>query len=119
MSDGGGREDSDEWRDKSERVGEPRAGIYGRYVGASVVVGSNLGAVSSIDGDCARGKEEVDEEGRYERYVRREEEGLGFPGGEPCFLKCTRAVTRRLGYSIFLPTWAEEDHWEDIALASS
>ena len=69
MSDGGGREDSDEWRDRSERVGEPRAGIYGRYMGASVVVGNSLGAVSSIDGDCARGKVDVDEDGRYDRYV--------------------------------------------------
>ena len=30
MSDGGGRDDSEDVRDNSDRVGEPRLGIYGR-----------------------------------------------------------------------------------------
>ncbi len=63
MSDGGGRDDSEDVRDSSDRVGELRLGIYGRY-GASVDVGASLGAVSSMEGDCGRGREEADDDGR-------------------------------------------------------
>lgn len=60
ISAGGGRDDSDEVRERCEdRVGEFRAGIYGKYDGASVAVGASLGAVSSIEGECGREIEEV------------------------------------------------------------
>lgn len=64
ISDGGGRDDSEDVRDISDRVGELRLGIYGRYDGASVEVGASLGAVSSMEGDCGRGREEADDDGR-------------------------------------------------------
>ena len=101
MSGGGGRDDSEEVRDKRDRVGEPLAGMYGRYDGASVDVGASFGAVSSMDGDWGRGREDVEDDGWY---VLWGEAGLKVPGGELCFLKWKRTVVRRLGDSGILPT---------------
>ena len=73
-----------------------------------------FGAVSRIEGDCARGREVVDE-----RYDRRGEAGLGGPEGEQCVLNFTRTVVWRLVLLWELPTCAEDDHCEGAELASS
>ena len=88
-------------------------------MGAPIVVGASLGAVSRIEGDCGGGRDDADDADDEGRYVRGEDVGLVFPGGKLCFLKCNRAVARRLGVSSFLPTWEEEDRWEEVGLASS
>ena len=60
ISDGGGRDDSEEVRERVDRVGELRPGMYGRYDGRLPAVGTSFGAVSKIDGEFGREIEEED-----------------------------------------------------------
>lgn len=98
MSDGGGRDDSEDVRDSEceDRVGEFRAGMNGKYECPSSTDGTSRGAVSSMEGECGRDIEEaVDGAGWYDRLG---ESGLFFCEiGKPCFEKRTRAIARRLG----------------------
>ena len=50
ISEGGGREDSEDVRDSVDLEGEPRFCIYGMY-DALPAVGVSLGAVSRIEGE--------------------------------------------------------------------
>ncbi len=79
MSDGGGRDTSDDVRARLcvDRAGEPLAGMYGRYEGDSAAVGLSFGAVSRIDGDCGREiVEDADEAGWYDLLGEVGLEGL-------------------------------------------
>ena len=49
-------------------VGEPRAGTYGKYDGASEAVGASFGAVSRMEGDCGlEAMLDTEEAGWYDR----------------------------------------------------
>lgn len=74
-----------------------------------------LGAVSKIEGDG--GPDDWDDvDGRYDSCG---DIGLEMVSGELFVLKVTRAVARRLGVGGDLPTWAVEDHSDEIVAASS
>ena len=59
ISEGGGRDVSEEVRERLDLVGELRFGMYGRYDDTLPCVGTSLGAVSRIEGDCGRDVDEV------------------------------------------------------------
>lgn len=118
MFDGGGREDSDDVRERTDDLGgdrEPLLGLYGTYGAALLKGGGMFGAVSRMEGDG--GPEDRDEvDGRYDDC---EDSGLETTSGELLVSNFTCAVARRIGACGELPTWAREDHLDELVAASS
>ena len=100
ISDGGGRVESEEVRERLDLEGEPRLDIYGIYV-VLPAVGASFGAVSSTDGVCGLEIEEIDDE---DAWGRRGEIGLDITSGELMFLNRTCRVAVRLGVPGYVST---------------